>query len=241
MRALGTVGTILIVAAGMVNAAQISYDLTSLPSTLTDLPDNDPISGQQFNPALGTLQSVELIYTWDGNTVLTVTNNANTGGGNSTGNASTQVEVSITDPLSYIGETDYLNIPPNTSTYNSFSNLAPSHSVTLGGSTCTPQPNCQLNGSVDQDYTYNLSSPDGSAILSEFTGTGDISLFLNTITFTSITYRGGNAAAVQSTHVSATGEVIYTYTTTPEPGTFCLIGGALIGLSVLGRKRYRRR
>jgi hypothetical protein len=225
----------------MVNAAQISYDLTTLPSTLTDLPTNTPISGEQFNPALGTLQSVELVYTWDGSTVLTVVNNANPGGGNSTGSASTQVTVSITDPLSYIAETDFLNVPPSASKYSEFTNLAPGSHVTLGGTGCTPQPACQLTGSFTQDYTYNDSSTDGPQILSEFTGTGDVTLYLNTFTETLIGYHGGNADASQVTTVGASGEVIYTYTTIPEPGTFCLIGGALVGLSVLSRKRSRRR
>jgi hypothetical protein len=47
----------------------------------------------------------------------------------------------------------------------------------------------------------------------------------------------------QTTQASAEGTITYTYTpagTVPEPATLSLIGGALLGLGVLGRKKLFR-
>jgi hypothetical protein len=65
-----------------------------------------------------------------------------------------------------------------------------------------------------------------------------------TATFTSFSGGGGNIKVTQVQDATIYGTLIFTYAPdqqgTPEPATMALLGSALVGLGVIGRKRFAR-
>ena len=198
------------------------HDVDACTLELTDW--SDSLAFPQFNPALGTLDGVELMLSSSIDTVLTVTNND--AELNSAGFASTEVQITI-DPDTLLGATPELDIK---SSNFYFSDLAPGAQVISD----------TLTKSGTYDETYILQ-----AILNEFTGTGTIVLPASTFTTTSISFSGGNAAAVQATNASLTGTITYDYTPAPpqapEPATLTLLGGLLIAGGLASRRRTARK
>jgi hypothetical protein len=75
------------------------------------------------------------------------------------------------------------------------------------------------------------------AILTEFTGGGNIGLNASTFTQTTLSNTGGNTTSSQVTDAGLTGTVTYTYTAVPEPSTFGLLALGLSALPLLRRQR----
>ncbi len=167
---------------------------TPVPATLTDW--SNALSFPQFNPSLGTLISVELDLSNSFSTTLTIHNMAGTA---SSGTANTELQVTVLDPGNYISTDVPADVPELNSLSPGFAySLAPGASISSGLLSKT--------GTFSDTFTQ-------AAILSEFTGVGNISLSASTLTRTLLGNSGGNTTVAQVTDASLTGDVIYTYVT----------------------------
>jgi hypothetical protein len=204
----------LLIVAGAANADTITLN-SNISFTTTDW--SNSLSFAQFNSSLGTLTGVSLVLNSTIYTTLTVTNNA---GSASSGNAYTQVNVTVTG----------LTINPLTN--NAF----------LGGIWTSPYAyNLGAGGSTTSGILTGTatSSNSYSTNLSQFIGAGNILLPASTYTQTVLQNNGGNTTAGQSTTADLSGILTYTYTSVPVPSTVLLLGPAFFGLAAI-RKRFTR-
>ena len=180
---------------------------TPIPYTLTDW--HGSLSFPMFDSALGTLTEVDMTLTGDMQTTLTVTNSSPDP---SSGNANTEVQMSVQDAG--------LNFsPPQIDFYS------PAFGYSLAGGGSVSSGLLTKTGSGSEVYTL-------SAILAEFNGPGTIALPASTFTQTVLSNTGGNTAASQVTQADLTGTVTYHYNPVPEPSTLALFGVAALGLLV---------
>ncbi|MGA2915752.1 MAG: choice-of-anchor E domain-containing protein [Sedimentisphaerales bacterium] len=170
----------------------------SISSALTDW--TGTLSFQQFNPALGTLNSVEIELFGSMDTVLTVTNNSDEV---SSGHANTHLKITVQDLGHNLIDAPQIDMWSPDFDYV----LAAYQSLTSGLLT--------KNDTYSHLYT-------NSVILNEFTGIGNIVLDAGTFTETALFNTGGNTDTGQVTHALLNGTVTYNYTV-PEPATITLL------------------
>jgi hypothetical protein len=188
---------------------------TPIPSTLTDWTGS--LAFAQFNPSLGTLDSVTLEFSSTLTTTLTINNTASSA---SSGSAKTELQVTVQDAGLN------LNVPE-------LDMLSPAFNYVLGPGGFT------TSGLLTKSANDGGNNYTAAGVLAEFTGLGSISLPASTFTQTDLSNTGGNTSASQVTDASLTGTVEYFYTPTavPEPSTLGLL---VLGLGMLPFRRRQR-
>jgi hypothetical protein len=130
---------------------------------------------------------------------------------------------------------------PNPTTTNSafgpLSNGTSTANISFSKSNSTDLGDYLVNGGPPSGHSYTPISSD----LSVVTTADPLNIYLSTLTSAVISINTGNASAVQHTTVGETITVVYDYTSAvgpsaPEPATFALMGGSLIGLGLLGKR-----
>jgi len=104
--------------------------------------------------------------------------------------------------------------------------LSPNFTNTIPGNGSVTSPLLTSSNSFSTALTQ-------TSILSEFTGSGSVTLNASTFTLAYTSDTTGDTTASQSTEASLTGDVTYNFdpTPTPEPSTCALM---VVGLSALG-------
>jgi len=209
------------------------------PSTFTSTTDFFGVfQFPQFNPTLGTLNSVYLTLGTSFTTQLTVTNNS---ASPSTGNAQTTVQSALYDPTTTFTTPSNI-LTPSGGLFNlvdSESSSPLGYSLAAGGSTVLNPP--VKNGSLSSAPQFT-SGP----VLTYFTGVGNAAINYQTFTSTSLNNTGGNTSATQNTTDTLSATVQYNYTpfatNTPEPGTWAMmVAGASTGMVALRRRRRNKK
>jgi len=220
-----------IAAVGVVAQADtISYTNT-ISATLTDWVGQYNVL-TQFNPALGTLNSVQLSLVAGLSTTLGVINGAAT---SSHGTASTEVQLSVDGTPLSTSESVLYNVANPVVDY--FSRTF-SYNLVAGGSTNSSTIGTDTT-SRTSFYYANGSSITDSGILGALTGTGTVQLPVTSVTQTVLKNTGGNTTASQVTYADLQSIVTYDFNPAPapEPSTFAMIGTGLAGLGMVFRRR----
>lgn len=212
--------TAMVMASGS-RAESISgpHNSTQITSVKTDWVDTNTqgIAFPKFDPSLGTLESVELVFNGSMSTTLTVTNTAPSA---SSGNVRTELAMVVQDAGNHLNGVLGLTDTPTVDI------LSPKQSFSLTVGQQLPLPTKTASNSSDDIYTDPV-------ILSEFTGSGNINLIATSLTQRTTTITSGNTSTSDVTYGSLSGTVIYTYV--PEPVSVTLLGIAAMGL--LARRR----
>lgn len=189
---------------------------TPIPSSLTDW--SGSLAFQQFNPSLGTLDSVTLTLSSSLSTTLTVVNSAS-----DASSGTVRTELLLTPAPSNLADSS-LDIITSPQSYG----LASGQSLTL--------PLVNRTGSSVNTYS-------DSTTLGQFTGSGTFSVGVGTFTQTLLANTGGNTSSSQVTVADATGTVVYDYTpfaAIPEPSGYAALAG-LCAMGMLGLSRRGNR
>ncbi len=250
--------------ASVASANTISY-VTTTPVNNQSTEVSYNLVLQKFDSSLGTLTGVTIyFYGTETSSTLDIKNNS---GGTITADAVASVNLTSSTTNTAFNSDRFLGenvtvFDTGLATNSALGSCANSATPITGGANCTQVT--VLGGATNHygpitvantDSPYGLTTGTGSlgtfgvvktdtnsSNILNYVGTGTFSLTGTTVNATTQSGAGGNFQFTQIANASFTAEVDYTYTVptgTPEPATFALFGGALLGAGLL-RKRILR-
>ena len=218
---------LMITAAGITNAATISYNVSNGP-TLTDF--NYSLQLPKFNPLLGNLTSATLQF--NANDDILSLNLTNTSGANQTFKYTSSADFLLTGNTA-----DSTLVGTDLAVTNFFSGL-----ITLGPSgsgacpVATPSSSCNNVSYAPPSVSTNTGAISIATLANYISSLGNTNFTLsgNTLTSSTFTGGGGNISSAQVTYGTASAIVTYNYdaAATPEPATLGLMGAALLALGM---------
>ncbi len=189
------VALLLIAVSSVAGAATtVSATCSSITNQITELAAA-AINCSQFNPALGTLNSVAITVS---GSIAGSISLQNTGTQQETVTATTHSQFSLHNPLAGFSFSSPL-----------FTATLSTGSVTVPAGTTVPFNNLSSGTSTSGPLT-------NSATLIPYEGAGTFAISFDTVTDLQLTGAGGNVDAVQSTTASANVTVVYNYTPAPQ-------------------------
>jgi hypothetical protein len=227
----------LAAAATVAQAGSVTYTAT-VPTQLTDL-TNVPVTPllQEFNSALGTLDSVTISIQGNGQTqFLSITNN---GASATTFQGIETTQLWLDDPTS--SGIDSLLTPLTATVTGSSPAVTLVHGVPTGGITLAAGASGGPYGPYTMSGALASQTYTAPAALALFIGSGNLDFVLSTSSgFNFISYGSNNLTDTIQTLAGATVDITYDYTnppTVPEPNSLFLFGTGLLGLA--GALRYK--
>jgi hypothetical protein len=245
-RRILTIAALLATATGLASANSISFSAsyglngsdnptqatnwgTSVTPTFPFVPDgSETLSITGFNSALGSLSSVQLSVEAFASTAVDAT----------AGSAGASIQEFTVD-VGAAAATPSGQVIGTTSNGNGAITTVDVFNITLTPGETLSQFNggSPYTGAGSQSFGPTTVNDPGDFIGS--TVTLDIGAFASTV----ISSTSGNVTTANNTDAGELVTVTYNFTpasTTPEPTTMVLMGGALVGIGLIGKKRFKK-
>lgn len=223
--------TLSLAALALLVAAPVAYADSYTVSAQSTNFSGSTLNVAQFNPALGTLNSVDITLSGFGTTDIIATEIA--GIPTSVNTLFTSVALQLTDPTVALTINQSLVGQPLVGG----SPIGLFNPLSIGALATYDSGSLALAGTATSDLGITTD-------LSSYIGLSNLVFDLAGIANTTISYSGGNLTTSQKTSAGADITVTYNYSEgpppVPEPSTLILFGTGLLGLAGMLRNKFAR-